>query len=181
MKEKKIFGGTFGEGETSKPGLQYGQTNDVATTVSNKSTNSDVSTSRYEQKVIQQLERDFGKGVVRFEPSSSEVKIEIPRPPTIPFLEIYEVYTNASDVKLLLGCPDSYLQPKSDGSYEHFDDVIQLVGEKEPFFAIYEVKALYKKMLESEMRACKGKIENILDVKIHVLPWCLGAQIKYFK
>lgn len=36
MKEEIFFGGTFGEGETSKPGLQYGQTNDVATTVSNK-------------------------------------------------------------------------------------------------------------------------------------------------
>ena len=31
MKEENFFGGAFGEGETSKLGLQYGQTNDVAT------------------------------------------------------------------------------------------------------------------------------------------------------
>lgn len=141
-----------------------------------------ISKSTKDQDVLQKIEEDFGKGFVRLNRTDRDIHFEIQRKASIPFLEIHQVYLTANDVKLLLGFTDSELEPKSDGTYDCFSDVIQINGETERYYSKSEVELLYTKKLKEAI--CANRVhdkgyEELLKLEIHNNLWVLCVHIVY--
>lgn len=113
-------------------------------------------------KVVQQIVDDHGKGFVYLRVSHNhkigfsvfnDLHLTFPRTLPIPYSNVFKSYMLAEDVKRLLGFTDDELEPKDDGSYEFFTDVIQINGEPERYYSIKDVRELYWRLIANTVKS----------------------------